>query len=103
MSSTSTQCLTSAVDSIEDNADGGKVKVVAVPVVPKRGTSIEDRDCQVEQTAEPPLSIEASYVVGCDGANSTVRRLRGFTTTDLNFQSDWLVLDIVSYPRNLLL
>ena len=44
------------------------------------------------------LKIAALYVVGCDGANSTVRRIGGFTTTDLNFENDWLVLDLVSTP-----
>ncbi|BEJ16608.1 hypothetical protein CspHIS471_0600090 [Cutaneotrichosporon sp. HIS471] len=40
-------------------------------------------------------TIRASYVVGCDGANSTIRRLEGFTTTDLNFENDWLIADLL--------
>ena len=42
------------------------------------------------------LSVHASHVVGCDGANSTVRRVLNFPTTDLNFENDWLIVDLVS-------
>lgn len=47
-------------------------------------------------TGAQDLRMRASYVVGCDGANSTVRRLQQFTMTDLNFENDWLVADLVS-------
>lgn len=40
-------------------------------------------------------SIRARYVVGCDGANSTVRDLIGIAMTDLAFFYDWLVVDVV--------
>ena len=46
--------------------------------------------------------IRASYLVGCDGANSTVRGLLGIELTDLGFDRDWLVVDVVlgdSAPR----
>jgi len=46
--------------------------------------------------ADRDLRIQASYVVGCDGANSTVRRMQEFTITDLDFENDWLIIDIVS-------
>lgn len=45
------------------------------------------------------LQIRTSYVIGCDGANSTVRRMEGFTTTDLGFENDWLIVDLVSASR----
>lgn len=61
-----------------------------------KGTTLEERDFVGDKSSEPNIFMEAAYVVGCDGANSTVRRLKGFTNTDLNFQSDWLVIDIVS-------
>lgn len=63
-------------------------------------TTIEDRDFtqQLDTTANGAshIQLRASYVIGCDGANSTVRRLMGFPTTDLNFENDWLVVDLVS-------
>lgn len=40
-------------------------------------------------------SVRARYVVGCDGANSTVRSLTGLSMTDRAFFYDWLVVDVV--------
>jgi 2-polyprenyl-6-methoxyphenol hydroxylase-like FAD-dependent oxidoreductase len=39
--------------------------------------------------------LAASYVVGCDGANSLVRQWMDTTVTDLGFCYDWLICDIV--------
>jgi 3-(3-hydroxy-phenyl)propionate hydroxylase len=41
-------------------------------------------------------SVRASAVVGCDGANSTVRSLLGTTMRDLGPADRWLVLDVRS-------
>jgi len=44
--------------------------------------------------------VRARWVVGCDGANSFVRRQIGATVTDLGFFFDWLIVDVVpSEPR----
>jgi hypothetical protein len=43
------------------------------------------------------LLVRASYLVGCDGANSTVRQIENFSVTTLNFENDWLILDLVCY------
>lgn len=40
-------------------------------------------------------SVRARYVVGCDGANSTVRQLTGIAMEDRAFFYDWLVVDVV--------
>lgn len=42
------------------------------------------------------LDIKASYLIGCDGANSAVRAMMDISSTDLGFENDWLVLDLVS-------
>ena len=42
-------------------------------------------------------SAEGRYVIGADGARSTVRELMGVDQTDLGFSYDWLVVDVV--PR----
>jgi 3-(3-hydroxy-phenyl)propionate hydroxylase len=39
-------------------------------------------------------SVEASYVLGCDGANSTVRAAIGAHMYGLSFQQDWVVIDV---------
>jgi 3-(3-hydroxy-phenyl)propionate hydroxylase len=44
--------------------------------------------------------VAASAVLGCDGANSTVRGLIGATLVDLRFAERWLVVDGVC-PRDL--
>lgn len=38
-------------------------------------------------------TIEARYVVGCDGASSAVRRMMEIELDDLNFDEPWLVID----------
>jgi 2-polyprenyl-6-methoxyphenol hydroxylase-like FAD-dependent oxidoreductase len=39
--------------------------------------------------------VRARYVVGCDGANSTIRSLLDVDVTDLGFFYDWLICDLV--------
>jgi 3-(3-hydroxy-phenyl)propionate hydroxylase len=41
----------------------------------------------------PDRSVRVSYVLGCDGANSTVRRLLGAAMRDLGPADRWLVVD----------
>ena len=44
--------------------------------------------------------VSADYVVGCDGANSTVRDLLDVTFDDRGFYYDWLVVDVALHePR----
>lgn len=43
----------------------------------------------------PATQVTAQYVVGCDGANSAVRKLLGIETEDLGFFFDWLIVDMV--------
>ncbi|MCQ6282276.1 bifunctional 3-(3-hydroxy-phenyl)propionate/3-hydroxycinnamic acid hydroxylase [Bacillus sp. EB600] len=44
-------------------------------------------------------NIMAKYVVGCDGANSFVRKNMDHTITDFGFDADWLVVDIVPHEK----
>ncbi|MDP2219586.1 MAG: bifunctional 3-(3-hydroxy-phenyl)propionate/3-hydroxycinnamic acid hydroxylase [Hydrogenophaga sp.] len=41
------------------------------------------------------LKVHARYVVGCDGARSTVRRMMGTELDDLNSHERWLVVDVL--------
>jgi 2-polyprenyl-6-methoxyphenol hydroxylase-like FAD-dependent oxidoreductase len=40
-------------------------------------------------------TVHAAFVVGCDGANSTVRSLAGLPVHDLGFFYDWLIVDVI--------
>jgi 2-polyprenyl-6-methoxyphenol hydroxylase-like FAD-dependent oxidoreductase len=40
-------------------------------------------------------SLSARFVVGCDGANSIVRRKIGDDREDRGFEADWLVIDVL--------
>jgi 2-polyprenyl-6-methoxyphenol hydroxylase-like FAD-dependent oxidoreductase len=44
--------------------------------------------------------VDAEYLLGCDGANSTVRAQIGSTMRDLNFEQRWLVVDIATSQTN---
>ncbi|MHA4818932.1 bifunctional 3-(3-hydroxy-phenyl)propionate/3-hydroxycinnamic acid hydroxylase MhpA [Streptomyces aculeolatus] len=59
-----------------DGADGAGVEAVAVA---PDGTE---------------LRLSASWVVGCDGANSFVRQRIGADVADLGFGHDWLICDV---------
>ena len=41
-------------------------------------------------------SIDADYLLGCDGANSLVRTSIGSAMADLRFEQRWLVIDVAS-------
>ncbi|MEE4598756.1 bifunctional 3-(3-hydroxy-phenyl)propionate/3-hydroxycinnamic acid hydroxylase [Streptomyces sp. DSM 41524] len=61
------------------------------------GTGVE---LTATDTAGGRLRCGASWVVGCDGANSFVRDHVGVRRTDLGFSFDWLLCDVVLHePR----
>jgi 3-(3-hydroxy-phenyl)propionate hydroxylase len=45
--------------------------------------------------------IRARYVIGCDGASSTVREQAGIALEDLQFDEPWLVVDVLANERGL--
>jgi 3-(3-hydroxy-phenyl)propionate hydroxylase/flavoprotein hydroxylase len=53
----------------------------------------------VKDPAQREITVSARYAVGCDGANSTVKRFMRTTTTDLGFSFDWLVVDIIPHEK----
>jgi flavoprotein hydroxylase len=69
----------------------------------RRGVRVDGLE-QVGDTVvvhhDGPGSVRARYVVGCDGANSTVRSLLGVEVDDRGFFYDWLIVDVVlDHPR----
>ena len=63
-------------------------------------TRIHDRGDHVElaaTTADGPLELTAPWLIGSDGANSTVRAAMGAQTTDLGFFYDWLIVDVLPH------
>ena len=45
--------------------------------------------------------VRARWVIGCDGASSTLRGLAGLTLEDLGFDEPWLVVDVLANERGL--
>jgi 3-(3-hydroxy-phenyl)propionate hydroxylase len=45
--------------------------------------------------------VSARFVIGCDGASSTVRSLAGIGLDDLGFDEPWLVVDVLANERGL--
>lgn len=68
-------------------------------------TALDQHDDHVEVTFAPvtgdapragdEVVARAKYVVGCDGANSTIRSLLDVEVTDTGFAESWLVVDTV--------
>lgn len=46
-------------------------------------------------------TIEAQYLIACDGASSTVRKKVGIELEDLGFEQSWLVVDVLLNERGL--
>lgn len=60
------------------------------------GVTIEARSRRPEGDAEmASRTFRGTYVVGCDGANSFVRRWMDAEMHDLGFAFDWLIVDMV--------
>ena len=46
-------------------------------------------------------AVTARYLIGCDGASSTVRRQVGIKLNDLGFDEPWLVVDVMVHASGL--
>jgi len=68
--------------------DGAAGPVTGDPTVPTGPVRVHARVAGETQTFTGPV------VLGCDGANSTIRELAGITMDDLGFTERWLVVDI---------
>ena len=68
--------------------DGTADPVTADPAGPAGPVRVHAR------VAGEPQTFTGRAVLGCDGANSTIRDLAGITMQDLRFTERWLVIDI---------
>ncbi len=48
---------------------------------------------------EETRTVRTRYLIGADGANSFVRRHMGAPVTDLGFNFDWLILDVIPHEE----
>jgi flavoprotein hydroxylase len=58
-------------------------------------TSLDERADHITLGCDDGAGVTARYVVGCDGANSTVRDLLGVDVDDRGFFYDWLIVDVL--------
>lgn len=54
-------------------------------------------ELEVRRESGESFTVKARRVVGCDGANSSVRSVMGARWHDLGFQFDWLVVDVIPH------
>jgi flavoprotein hydroxylase len=73
----------------------------AVGVDIRRGCAVSDfsQHAEVVAVATDAGVVEARYLIGCDGANSTVRQLLEVPMTELGFFYDWLIVDVVLHDN----
>jgi 3-(3-hydroxy-phenyl)propionate hydroxylase len=64
----------------------------------------EDADCvllDIADEAGVTRRVSARYVIGCDGASSSVREAAGIVLEDLEFDEPWLVIDVLVNDKGL--
>lgn len=60
------------------------------------GVTVRARSMRpAEEDSAATLAVRGTYVVGCDGANSFVRRWLDAEMHDLGFAFDWLIVDMI--------
>jgi 2-polyprenyl-6-methoxyphenol hydroxylase-like FAD-dependent oxidoreductase len=90
------------VNALAEDADGVTLGLQKQTRARESARGVADVVLGAERT-----TVRASYVVGCDGANSFVRSQMQTGMNDLGFFYDWLILDVIPHekrvwkPRNL--
>lgn len=61
--------------------------------------NFEDRVLLTLSSSGATEQVAVRYLIGCDGANSSVRDQIGIATHDLGFFYDWLIIDVIPSRR----
>ncbi len=64
----------------------------------------DDAECitaELRDASGAMQSVRGRYLIGCDGASSTVRTRAGITLDDLGFDQSWLVVDVLANDAGL--
>lgn len=69
-----------------------------VPFLERTFLSFEQNETHVTLTLDDGQQLTARYLVGCDGASSSVRKQLAIPFRDLNFEQPWLVVDFYLKP-----
>jgi 2-polyprenyl-6-methoxyphenol hydroxylase-like FAD-dependent oxidoreductase len=72
----------------------GDAEVTGVANISGDGTCV--RVTFTDRTHGRTHLVDADYLLGCDGANSTVRAKIGSSVRDLKFEQRWLVVDVAT-------
>ncbi|HEY5877248.1 MAG TPA: bifunctional 3-(3-hydroxy-phenyl)propionate/3-hydroxycinnamic acid hydroxylase, partial [Ilumatobacteraceae bacterium] len=82
--------------ALEALLDGRAAQLPTIDV--RRGVEVNglaQTPDDVTVAAADGSAVTARFVVGCDGTNSTVRRLANLGVHDLGFFFDWLIVDVI--------
>ncbi|MEM8767087.1 MAG: bifunctional 3-(3-hydroxy-phenyl)propionate/3-hydroxycinnamic acid hydroxylase [Pseudomonadota bacterium] len=61
-----------------------------------------ETEAEAETETATPKTLEARYLIACDGASSFTRKTLGIGWHDLGYNHDWLVVDITTLPGHTL-
>lgn len=65
---------------------------------PESGELLMVRTADRDNPDAASQRVQARYIIGADGANSTIRQACGIEWLDLGFAEDWLVVDVKPRP-----
>lgn len=83
--------------ALTQDADGVTLSLTRCAMAPAQTRAGERGETHIGEHSgehEETRNVTARFVIGCDGASSTVRRLLNIEHEDLDFDEPWLVADV---------